>query len=233
MPTLMASAPASIRACAPSAVATLPAITWQIVAEALDRVDRRRARPSEWPWAVSTTITSTSASSSASARFMPSGADAGGGGDAQAALLVLAGIGEALRLLDILDGDQADAAIGRRPPPAASRCGTGAAGAWPRRGRRRPCTVISRSLVISSRDGLALVAGEAHVAVGQDADQLAAAALDHREAGDLVAPPSRPRASASGLLGMDGQRIDHHAGFELLDPADFLGLLGGCRGSCG
>ena len=58
------------------------------------------------------TMTSTSASSSASARFSPSAPDAGGRGDAQAALLVLAGIGEFLRLLDILDGDQADAAIG-------------------------------------------------------------------------------------------------------------------------
>ena len=40
------------------------------------------------------------------------GPDAGGRGHAQAALLVLAGIGEFLRLLDILDGDEADAAIG-------------------------------------------------------------------------------------------------------------------------
>ena len=39
-------------------------------------------------------------------------AHAGGGGDAQAAALVLAGVGIFLRLLDVLDGDQADAAIG-------------------------------------------------------------------------------------------------------------------------
>ena len=39
-------------------------------------------------------------------------AGAGRGGDAQPAVLVLAGVGKALRLLDVLDGDQADAAIG-------------------------------------------------------------------------------------------------------------------------
>ncbi len=35
----------------------------------------------------------------------------GGGGDPQPALLVLAGIGVQLRLLDVLDGDQPDTAI--------------------------------------------------------------------------------------------------------------------------
>ena len=39
-------------------------------------------------------------------------AHAGRGGDAQAAALVLAGVGIFLRLLDVLDRDQADAAIG-------------------------------------------------------------------------------------------------------------------------
>ena len=38
-------------------------------------------------------------------------ADRGGGGDAQAALLVLAGVGIGDRLLDVLHGDQADAAV--------------------------------------------------------------------------------------------------------------------------
>ena len=40
------------------------------------------------------------------------GAGAGGGGDAQPAVLVLAGVRKALRLFDVLDGDQPDAAIG-------------------------------------------------------------------------------------------------------------------------
>ncbi len=42
----------------------------------------------------------------------PVAAGAGGGGDAQAAMLVLACRRIPLRLLDILDGDQAGAAIG-------------------------------------------------------------------------------------------------------------------------
>ena len=52
------------------------------------------------------------------------------------------------------------------------------------------------------------IGGEAHVAVGQDADQLAgvvavAAALHHRDAGDVVAPssaPARRPASRSGWM---------------------------------
>ena len=50
-------------------------------------------------------------SSSASARSRPSVADIGRRGDAQAAALVLAGVGIFLRLLDVLDRDQTDAAI--------------------------------------------------------------------------------------------------------------------------
>ena len=38
----------------------------------------------------------------------PGRPDAGRGADAQPALLVLAGVGEALRLLDVLDGHEAD-----------------------------------------------------------------------------------------------------------------------------
>ena len=60
-PTLMASAPASIRSRVPSAVATLPAM----ISTSPKR--RRRARTvsmplSEWPWAMSTTSTSAPAS---------------------------------------------------------------------------------------------------------------------------------------------------------------------------
>ena len=112
MPIFTASAPASISACAPSAVATLPAIDLHGVGMRLIALDRRPARRREWPCAVSTTITSTSASISASTRAEAVLADAGRGGDAQAALLVLAGVRMGLRLLHVLDGDQADAAIG-------------------------------------------------------------------------------------------------------------------------
>ena len=63
-------------------------------------------------------------------------AGAGRGGDAQPPVLVLAGVGKALRLLDVLDGDEADAAIGVVDHDAASRCGAGAGGAWPPRAAR-------------------------------------------------------------------------------------------------
>ena len=61
---------------------------------------------------MSTTITSTPASISASARSKPSSPTVGRGGDAQAALLVLGGVADSCdRLLDVLDRDQADAAV--------------------------------------------------------------------------------------------------------------------------
>ncbi len=60
---------------------------------------------------MSITSTSTPASSKASARRKPVLADAHSRGDAQAALLVLAGIRIGLGLLHVLDGDEADAAI--------------------------------------------------------------------------------------------------------------------------
>ena len=230
MPTLMASAPASISARAPSAVATLPAITWQALLRRLT-ASTASSTPLEWPWAVSTTITSTSASSSASARLHALGPDAGGRGDAQAALLVLAGVGEALGLFDVLDGDQADAAIGVVDHQqlldavlVQQALGLGALDAV----LHRDQPVLGHQLA----HRLALIAGEAHVAVGQDADQLAAAALDHRKAGDLVLL-HQAEGVGQGLVGMDGERVHHHAGFEFLDLADFVGLLGAYRGSCG
>ena len=68
-------------------------------------------------------------------------------------------------------------------------------------------------------DRLAHVGGEAHVAVGQDADQLAglavAAALHHRNAGDVVLLHQRERVGER-RVGMDGERVHHHAGFEFL-----------------
>jgi hypothetical protein len=70
---------------------------------------------------------------------------------------------------------------------------------------------------------LGLVVGEAHVAVGQDAHELAAAALDHGNAGDLVLLHQGERIG-QGLFGMDGHGIDDHARFELLDLAHFVGL---------
>ena len=60
---------------------------------------------------MSTTIRSQPAAISRSVRSKPSSPTRRRGGDAQAALLVLAGVGMLLRLLDVLDRDQADAAV--------------------------------------------------------------------------------------------------------------------------
>ena len=77
-------------------------------------------------------------------------ADAGGGGDAQAALRVLGGVRVELRLLDVLDGDQADAiAFGvddqQLLDAVLVQQALGLVLA-----RRFPCTVIRFSRVISS-----------------------------------------------------------------------------------
>src|SRR3546814_12844048 len=73
-------------------------------------------------------------------------------------------------------------------------------------------------------DRLGGILGPAHVAVGQHADQLLAAALDHRAAGTLVLLHQRPRLGPR-LVRVDGHRIDHHAALELLHPAPLVVLL--------
>ena len=84
-------------------------------------------------------------------------------------------------------------------------------------------------------DLLPRIGGEAHVAVGEDADQLAGAPLppplDHRNAGDAVLLHQRQRVGQR-RVGIDGDRVDHHAGLELLDLAHLRGLLVAARG-CG
>ena len=65
----------------------------------------------EWPCAVSTTTRSTPASIRILGTVETLVADGRRGGDAQAALLVLAGVRIGDRLLHVLDGDQADAAV--------------------------------------------------------------------------------------------------------------------------
>ena len=183
----------------------------------------------EWPCAVSTTTRSTPASISLSVRSIALVADRGGGGDAQPPLLVLAGVRIGDRLLDVLHGDQADAAILRVDHQqlldavlVQQPLGLVLADAF----------ADGDQAVLGHQFGHALpqIGGEAHVAVGQDADELAGCALP-------LPPPSTTgtpemlfsfisaSASASVALGMDGERIDHHAGFELLDLAHLGGLL--------
>ena len=155
-------------------------------------------------------------------------ADGGGGGDAQTALLVLAGVRIGDRLFDVLDGDQADAAIlvvdhqqlldaVLMQQPLGLLLADALA--------HRDQLVLGHQL----GDALARILGEAHVAVGQDADQLAghavAGALDHRNAGNAVVPSSVRAHRRSVAVGLDGERVHDHAGFELLDLADLRRLL--------
>ena len=70
IPTLTASAPASINAFAPSAVATLPPITCTALA-ILRTAETVFRTPSEWPWHIDM-MTSTLASINASAQARPS-----------------------------------------------------------------------------------------------------------------------------------------------------------------
>ena len=154
-------------------------------------------------------------------------ADRGGGGDAQAALLVLAGIRIGDRLLDVLDRDQADAAVlvvdHQELLDAVlvqQALGLLLADALAHRDQ----LVLGHQL----GDRLARVGGEAHVAVGEDADELAglavAAALHHRDAGDAVRLHQLERVGER-RVGLDGERVHHHAGFEFLHLPHLRGLL--------
>ncbi len=174
-------------------------------------------------------------------------ADRGRRGDAQTALLVLAGIGICDRLLDVLDGDQADAAVllvdhQELLDPMLVQQTLGF--------RLAHALAHGHEPVLGHQLGhlLARVGGKAHVAIGQDADQLAGrrgpSALHYRHAGDAVLLHQVERLRERSL-GMDGERIHHHAGFEFLylphlrrlfvrleiavDDADAAGLRHGDR----
>ena len=98
-------------------------------------------------------------------------------------MLVLAGVRELLRLLDVLDGDEADAAV-----------------LVVDHDQLLDAVLVQEPLRLVAVDGLAHrdqalarhqlryrllgVGGEAHVAVGDDADELRGPALDHGNAGD-------------------------------------------------
>ena len=148
-------------------------------------------------------------------------------GDAQPALLVLAGVGIGHRLLDVLDRDQADAAILRihhdellDPVLMEETLGL----LLPDALAHGHQAVLRHEL----RHPLARIIGEAHVAVGQDPDQLAGralrAALHHRNAGNPVAFHQAERFGQR-RIGMDGDRIDHHAGLEFLHLPHLRGLV--------
>ena len=215
MPTLTASAPASTRA-APPRGGDVAGDDLGGVGQAPDGATLS-ITPREWPCAVSTTITSAPAAISASARSSPGRAGADGGTDPQPALLVLAGVGEALRLLDVLDGDQPDQAVAVvdhqqlldpmlvQEPMASSR-------------PTPSVTVTRRSAVISSRTGRSLRGTKR---TSRLVRMPTSGALGPRPRADRRsrAPPSGParRRAASPAR---RERVDHHAGLELLDLLD-------------
>ncbi len=153
-------------------------------------------------------------------------ADAGRGTDPQAAVFVLAGVGAALRLFDVLDGDQADAAIVvvddqqlLDPVLVQQPLGFDAFDAFLHGDQRFVRRIAGHQLA----HRLVRIVGEAHVAVGQDAEERPGVRFDHRNARETVQSHQR-QGVGKRRIGADRHRIDDHPGFELLDLAH-LGRL--------
>ena len=153
-------------------------------------------------------------------------ADIGGGGHAQAAAFILTGVGKFLRLLDVFHGNEADAAVVfvyhqnlfdavlMQKPLGFLHLHAFAHG---------------DELVLRHQlgDRLALVGGETHIAVSEDADELARAifrTFHHRNTGDAIALHQFERIGERGVR-PDGDRVHHHAAFEFLHAADMFGLF--------
>ncbi|MCY1292616.1 hypothetical protein D9M70_418500 [compost metagenome] len=157
-------------------------------------------------------------------------ADRDGGGGAKAALRVLGGVRVELRLLDVLDGDQADAAavgVDDQKLLDAVRVKEALGFLLVDAFLDRDQVLMGHQLV----DLLVRVGSEADVTVGEDADETTlllatgAAVLDDRDAGNAVLLHEAQRIGELGV-GADGHRIDDHAAFELLDLTNLFGLLG-------
>ena len=154
--------------------------------------------------------------------LQPGGADAGRGADPQPPVRVLAGMRERLGFLDVLDGHQADQAVVvvdhqelLDPVPVQELLGLLARDA-----------VAHRDQVLGGHQLAhrhARVGREAHVAIGEDADQAARLALDHGDAGDPLRRHQLERVGKA-RIGTERDRVDHHAGLELLDLADLVRL---------
>ena len=154
----------------------------------------------------------------------------GGGGDAQATLGVLAGVGMERGLLDVLDRDEAHAAMVliHHQQLLDAVLMQQAAGVILLDAFAHGDELLGHQL----GDGLKGVVGEAHVAVGDDAAELgglaAGAALDHGNAGNAMVAHECQRVG-EGLVGENGDGIDHHAALVALDLAHFLGLFLGLQ----
>ncbi|MEH2598280.1 hypothetical protein V1278_005193 [Bradyrhizobium sp. AZCC 1577] len=153
-------------------------------------------------------------------------ADRGRGSHTQAAMLVLAGERMRNRLFHVLDGDQPDAAV----LVVDNEQFLDAVGV------QHPLRFVLANVLANRdevlvrhqlRDFLFGIGRKADVAVGENADQLAgrilAGAGDDGNAGKAVVLHQRQRVRQH-RIGTDGQRIDHHSGFILLDLPHLRGL---------
>ena len=146
----------------------------------------------------------------------------GGGSDAQAARRVLRGLRIGDGFFDILDGDEANAVIGlvhneQLFDPALVQ--------QPLRLVLADAGLDGSEIILRHQfaDQLSRIFSEPHVAMGEDADQLARF-LDHRNAADLVPLHQHLRVGErSGR--QDGDGIDDHAAFEPLHRPDGIGLF--------
>ena len=68
---------------------------------------------------------------------------------------------------------------------------------------------------------------KAHIAIGQDADQLAIG-FGYRHAGNIIAGHKLERFGQTGIRS-NGQRINHHTAFKFLYFNDFSGLFFRCQ----
>ena len=178
MPTLIASAPASISALAPSAVATLPATTCTAFDSRLMRVTAS-STAREWPCAVSTTTRSTPASIRRSVRSKPLSPTvvAAATRSRPCSSLQACGLATAFSMsftvmsptqrYCVVDHEQLLDAVLMQKPLGFLLADAFAHGDEPLLGHQLG-------------DLLARIGGEAHVAIGENADELAGAAVAAR-----------------------------------------------------
>ena len=225
MPTLTASAPASISALAPSGVATLPAMTWTALRRPADRVERvqhalgmavrgvdhheiaRRPRSAPRP--------APARRGRPRSRRRPAAAPARPWRHAESvcdfsmSLTVI----RPMQAVIVVDHQQFLDAVPVQEPLRLLA-------------RHVPSRTVDQILGGHQLGAPAARVGrEAHVAVGQDPARGGVPRPRPRECRRCGAPPSgraRRRGLASGSM---RDRVDDHAGLELLDLADLGGLL--------
>ncbi len=220
MPTLTASAPRSMRARVPSAVATLPMTSLtsgkrlaqpgrgveHTTAVGMGRVENEEVHlgPHQGRGPLQVVARGTH-----------------GGTHPQPAKLVLAGHGVLDGLLDVLDRDQPLEVAGAVDHEDLLDAVLVELGLGLLQGRplgHGDQVFLGHQLA----DRLVQLFLETEVAVGEDADQVPFG-IGHRHSGDLVAG-HHVQSFADALVGPHGDRVDDHSGLTALHPVHFLGL---------